>query len=148
METRISIPKFPETNSEAKVVHLYVNEGQGVEYNQALFDVETDKVVLEVVAPSDGIIENIQISEGDFVSSEQAAMNLRERTVSDTPSVPKEVKYVETIVEKRIKDDSDRLALEQVIGNSLFDKRGMICGFLGLVVGVLLGAIGTVVVLG
>ena len=148
METEIAVPKLPDSDSKAILAHLYVNEGQGVGHDQKLFDVETDKVVLEVVAPSAGIIEKIKVSEGEHVSSEQVVMNLRENTNSDIPADSKEVKYIETIVEKRVKDDSERIALEQVIGNSLFDKRGIVCGLLGLVVGLIIGAIGAVVVLG
>ena len=148
MKTDIQIPTLPESNSEAKIVHFYVNEGQEVEYNQALFDVETDKVVLEIVSPSKGIIKNIQLSEGEFVSPEQLVMSLHERADSDSPIEPKKVKPIETTIEKRVKDDSESIALEQVVGNSLFDKRSMICGMFGLVVGILIGAIGAIIVLG
>ncbi|GGI82550.1 biotin/lipoyl-containing protein [Shewanella gelidii] len=63
-----------------------------------MFDVETNKVVIEVIAPNRGIVENIQIEEDDFVVSEQVVMNLCEKDASYAAAVPKDVKYIETII--------------------------------------------------
>ncbi len=144
----ITVPNLPESTSEAYLVRIYVSTGQEVECDQTLFDVETDKMVLEVVAPSDGTVDNIVLSEGDSVSSEQLVMRLHQKVDSDSLAFPKSPPQVEAIVEQGAKEDSERLALEQVIGQSLFDKRGVICGLFGLFVGIVLGAIGTMVVLG
>ncbi|WP_218398055.1 biotin/lipoyl-containing protein [Alteromonas lipotrueae] len=148
MNTEIKIPQLPESTNSANIIRIYVNEGQEVEYDQALFDIETEKVVLEVVSPSAGVVEGFNISQGEQVVSEQVAMNLRVKANSDTPAESKKIEYIETIVEKKVKEDSDRLLLEETIGNSLFDKRGQICGLFGFVIGIIIGVIGTVVVLG
>jgi pyruvate/2-oxoglutarate dehydrogenase complex dihydrolipoamide acyltransferase (E2) component len=148
VNTEIKIPQLPESTNSANITRIYVNEGQEVEYDQALFDIETDKVVLEVISPSAGIVEGFNISQGEHVISEQVAMNLRVKTNSDTPAISKKIEYIETIVEKKVKDDSGRLLLEETIGNSLFDKRGQICGLFGLIIGVIIGVIGSIVVLG
>jgi pyruvate/2-oxoglutarate dehydrogenase complex dihydrolipoamide acyltransferase (E2) component len=148
VNTEIKIPQLPESTNSANITRIYVNEGQEVEYDQALFDIETDKVVLEVISPSAGIVEGFNISQGEHVVSEQVAMNLRVKTNSDTPAISKKIEYIETIVVKKVKDDSGRLLLEETIGNSLFDKRGQICGLFGLVIGVIVGVIGSIVVLG
>lgn len=148
MNTDIAVPQLPESTNSAKVTRIHVNEGQEVQYDQALFDIETDKVVLEVVAPSAGIVEDFNISHGDSVVSGHLAMNLRVNTSIGTPAVSKEIEYIETMVEKKVKDDSGRLVLEETIGNALFDKRGQICGLFGLVIGVIVGVFGTVIVLG
>lgn len=137
VKTEIKIPQLPESTSYAKVSRIHVNEGQEVEYDQTLFDVETDKVVLEVVSPFAGIIESFNVSNGEDVVSEQLAMKLRVKENSDTPAES-----------KKVQDDSGRLLLEETIGNSLFDKRGQICGLFGLGIGIIIGVIGTVVVLG
>ncbi|MDN3376932.1 MULTISPECIES: biotin/lipoyl-containing protein [unclassified Pseudoalteromonas] len=47
--------------------------------NQALFDVEFEKAVLEVVTPQAGVIHNFKAKVGDIVSSEQVIMHLREK---------------------------------------------------------------------
>ena len=82
------------------------------------------------------------------VSSEQIAMLLRQQQPTDVAVEAKEKHRVEDIQEKLVKDDSGRIHLEEVVGNSLFDKRGIICGFIGLIVGIVFGVLGTAVMLG
>ena len=74
-----------------------------------MFDIETEKLVLEVVSPSAGVVEGFNIYQGEEVVSEQVAMNLRVKANSDTPAESKKIEYIETIVEKKVKEDSDRL---------------------------------------
>ena len=148
MYSEIIIPKLPESTINAEISNIYVNEGQTVKSGDVLFDVETDKVVLEVLCSEDGIIEKFSISLGDSVSSEQIAMLLKQQQSTDVPVEAKEVLRVEYIQEKLVKDDSGRVHLEEVIGNSLFDKRGIICGCIGLIIGITIGVLGTAVMLG
>ena len=148
MHTEILIPILPESTTDAEISNIYVNEGQAVKSGDVLFDVETDKVVLEVPCSEDGIIEKFNISLGDSVSSEQIAMLLKQHQSTDVPVDSKEVLRVEYIQEKLVKDDSGRVHLEEVVGNSLFDKRGVICGCIGLIIGITLGVLGTAVMLG
>ena len=148
MRTEIKVPLFPESSRVAKVSEIYVNEGQKVEAGQTLFDVETDKVILEVEAPFSGVIEDFTVSPGSHVVPEQVAMFIREPGTHEVYSDSMNVKYVEVVREKLVKDDSDRFLLQQVIGNSLFDKRGIICCLLGLFFGFLIGSIFTYVLMG
>jgi len=148
VHTEILIPTLPESTVHAEISRIYVNEGQVVSSGDVLFDVETDKVVLEVPTSENGIIDNFNISQGDQVSSEQVAMSLRKQQSTDAPAEAKKVERVEFIQEKLVKDDSGRVLLEEVVGNSLFDQRGVICGIIGLIIGIVLGALATAVVLG
>jgi pyruvate/2-oxoglutarate dehydrogenase complex dihydrolipoamide acyltransferase (E2) component len=148
VHSEILIPKLPESTINAEISNIYVNEGQAVKSGDVLFDVETDKVVLEVPCSEDGIIEKFNISLGDSVSSEQIAMLLKQQQPTDVPVEAKEVIRVEYIQEKLVKDDSGRVHLEEVVGNSLFDKRGIICGCMGLIIGITFGVLGTAVMLG
>jgi len=119
-----------------------------VHVGDVLFDVETEKVVLEVVADYSGVIENITVSTGDHVSSEQVVMTLKESDVKETPKRRDNVEYVEVIKEKLVKDDSGRVLLEEIVGNSLFDNRGLICGVVGLIIGLVIGVLGTAIIIG
>lgn len=148
MYSEILIPDFSDSTTTAEVSKIYVNEGQSVGFGDLLFEVETDKVILEVPAPESGIIEKFTISQGDHVSSQQIAMLLRKQLPTDTPVNSKEVEPIEYIQEQSVKDDIERDLLAKVVGNSLFDQRGIICGLVGLVVGVVLGAIVTTIVIG
>lgn len=77
----IKTPHFPDSENGATIAAVYVQDGQTVAADQKLIDVETDKVVLEVISPSHGIIEKIQVETGSHVAVEQTLMTLRETEV-------------------------------------------------------------------
>jgi 2-oxoglutarate dehydrogenase E2 component (dihydrolipoamide succinyltransferase) len=67
----IVVPVLPESVADATVATWHVAEGDAVSRDQQLVDIETDKVVLEVVAQEDGVIGKIIHAEGDTVFGEQ-----------------------------------------------------------------------------
>ncbi|MDF2178193.1 2-oxoglutarate dehydrogenase complex dihydrolipoyllysine-residue succinyltransferase [Aliiglaciecola sp. CAU 1673] len=67
----IKVPVLPESVADATVATWHVKPGEQVSRDQNLVDIETDKVVLEVVAPADGALEEILAEEGATVSAEQ-----------------------------------------------------------------------------
>jgi 2-oxoglutarate dehydrogenase E2 component (dihydrolipoamide succinyltransferase) len=71
MTTEIKVPVLPESVADATVATWHVNVGDTVSRDQNLVDIETDKVVLEVVAPEDGVITEISQTEGATVLGEQ-----------------------------------------------------------------------------
>jgi len=88
MSREIKIPILPDSVATAKMTNLYVNEDQLVYLDDVLFDVETEKVVLEVMADCNGIIENITIANGDHVNTEQVVMTLKQLADSEMPARP------------------------------------------------------------
>lgn len=79
----IHVPQLPDSVTEASVAALHVQNGQAVVADQVLLDIETDKVVLEVVAPSNGVIERISVEPGEIVNAQQTVMRLRETQASE-----------------------------------------------------------------
>ena len=71
MSIEIKVPVLPESVVDATVATWHVQEGEQVSRDQNLVDIETDKVVLEVVAVEDGVIDKILHQEGDTVLAEQ-----------------------------------------------------------------------------
>ena len=71
MNKEIQVPALPEANPKATLAALHVGVGDRVEPEQMLMDIETDKVVLEVVAPDYGYVAAIHPAVGDKVRSEQ-----------------------------------------------------------------------------
>ena len=71
MSTEIKVPVLPESVADATVATWHVSVGDKVNRDQNLVDIETDKVVLEVVAPNDGVITEISQEEGATVLGEQ-----------------------------------------------------------------------------
>jgi len=66
----IKAPVFPESIADGEVASWHVAEGQWVSRDEILVDIETDKVVLEVVAPAPGRITKIVKTTGETVLSE------------------------------------------------------------------------------
>ena len=71
MAIEIKSPTFPESVADGVVATWHKQPGEAVTRDELLVDIETDKVVLEVVAPADGVIESIVKNEGDTVLSEE-----------------------------------------------------------------------------
>ena len=59
MTIEIKVPVLPESVADASIATWHVKVGDKVSRDQSLVDIETDKVVLEVVAPADGVISEI-----------------------------------------------------------------------------------------
>lgn len=71
MSIEIKVPVLPESVADATIATWHVKVGEHVSRDQNLVDIETDKVVLEVVAPEDGHIGEFLFQEGDTVLGEQ-----------------------------------------------------------------------------
>ncbi|XOZ34324.1 2-oxoglutarate dehydrogenase complex dihydrolipoyllysine-residue succinyltransferase [Halomonadaceae bacterium KBTZ08] len=69
MTTDIQAPVFPESVAEGTIATWHKKPGDQCERDELIVDIETDKVVLEVVAPGDGVIKEVIKDEGDTVES-------------------------------------------------------------------------------
>ncbi len=71
MTIEIKAPTFPESVQDGSIATWYKQPGEAVSRDELLVDIETDKVVLEVVAPADGSLADIKKGEGDTVLSNE-----------------------------------------------------------------------------
>ena len=71
MSIEIKVPPLPESVSDATILTWHKKPGQAIARDENLVDLETDKVVLEVPAPNDGVLERILIESGDSVAADQ-----------------------------------------------------------------------------
>ena len=78
MSIEIKVPELPESIADAVVVAWYKKQGESIQQDENLVDLETDKVVLEVPAISSGVIEKIFYEEGSVVTSGQVLAILDE----------------------------------------------------------------------
>ena len=78
MTIEIKAPTFPESVADGEVAAWHKQEGEAVQRDELLVEIETDKVVLEVVAPSDGVIKAIHVPEGEVIASEALLATLYE----------------------------------------------------------------------
>ena len=85
MTIEIKAPTFPESVADGTVATWHKQPGEAVSRDELLVDIETDKVVLEIVAPADGVISEIIKAEGDTVLSDELIGQLEEGAVAAAP---------------------------------------------------------------
>ena len=71
MTIEVKVPSLPESVADAEVVSWHKRAGDRIKRDESLLDLETDKVVLEVPAPVDGILTEIIEVEGATVTAHQ-----------------------------------------------------------------------------
>jgi 2-oxoglutarate dehydrogenase E2 component (dihydrolipoamide succinyltransferase) len=77
MTIEVKVPPFPESISDGVVAGWHKQPGEQVRRDEALVDIETDKVVLEVPAPEDGVLDSILLNNGVTVVADQVLGLLR-----------------------------------------------------------------------
>jgi 2-oxoglutarate dehydrogenase E2 component (dihydrolipoamide succinyltransferase) len=71
MSIEVKVPVLPESVSDATIASWHKKAGDAVKRDENLVDLETDKVVLEVPSPVDGVLKEIRHQVGDTVNSSQ-----------------------------------------------------------------------------
>ncbi|MCG8669599.1 MAG: 2-oxoglutarate dehydrogenase complex dihydrolipoyllysine-residue succinyltransferase, partial [Pseudomonadales bacterium] len=86
MATEIKAPQFPEAVADGTVATWHKQPGEAVSRDELLVDIETDKVVLEVVAPHDGVLKEVLKGEGDTVLSQELIAHLEQGGAATAPA--------------------------------------------------------------
>ncbi|WP_129779683.1 2-oxoglutarate dehydrogenase complex dihydrolipoyllysine-residue succinyltransferase [Peristeroidobacter soli] len=91
MTIEIKVPQLPESVTDATLVSWHKQPGEAVSRDENLVDLETDKVVLEVPAPSSGVIKELKVANGATVTSGQvlAILEAGEGAVAAAPAAAK-----------------------------------------------------------
>jgi 2-oxoglutarate dehydrogenase E2 component (dihydrolipoamide succinyltransferase) len=84
MSIEIKAPTFPESVADGTVATWHKQPGEAVERDELLVDIETDKVVLEVVAPANGTLKEVFKGEGEVVLSDEVLAIFVEGDVAAT----------------------------------------------------------------
>ena len=84
MSIDIKSPTFPESVADGTIANWLKAEGETVSQDEVIAEIETDKVVLEVLAQSDGTISKIIKSEGETVSSSEKIGEYEEQIESSS----------------------------------------------------------------
>jgi 2-oxoglutarate dehydrogenase E2 component (dihydrolipoamide succinyltransferase) len=69
MSTEIRVPQLPESIADATLVAWHKQPGDAIQRDENLADLETDKVVLEVPAPANGVVRELRVKSGTVVKS-------------------------------------------------------------------------------
>ena len=120
MSEKILVPALGESVTEATVSKWFKNEGDKVDSDEPLVELETDKVNVEVPSPLSGTIEKINVKEGETVNvgallgkisstKSKATKTSEEKEYSPPPKKSKEIKE-KTLV---LKDNSENKKVEE-----------------------------------
>jgi 2-oxoglutarate dehydrogenase E2 component (dihydrolipoamide succinyltransferase) len=82
MAIELKVPVLPESVSDATIASWHKKAGDAVKRDENLLDLETDKVVLEVPSPVDGVLKEIKFAEGATVTSQQVIAVIEEGAVA------------------------------------------------------------------
>ena len=82
MTIEIRVPQLPESVSDATLVNWHRSPGDPVRRDEKLVELETDKVVLEVPSPSDGILQEVRVADGATVTAGEVLALLEPGEVS------------------------------------------------------------------
>src|SRR5262245_41840277 len=89
MIVEVKVPQLSESVSEATLLDWHKKEGEAVQRDENLIDIETDKVVLELPAPADGVLVRIIKNAKDAVGSGEVIAQIDTEGKSASPSAAK-----------------------------------------------------------
>ena len=116
MSVEIKSPTFPESVADGTIANWLKKEGESVAQDDVIAEIETDKVVLEVLAQSDGVITKIIKSEGETVVSAEIIGEFEEGNTADTSST--------LIDENKENDNKDEITETPKISKPKKNKNG------------------------
>ena len=117
MSTEVKVPELPESVADATIVSWRKQAGEKVKRDESLVDLETDKVVLEVPSPVDGVITEVFQAEGAVVESGQLLASISESGAENTDA-PEEAS-VQLIITPSAKKmiEENHLNADEIVGS-------------------------------
>lgn len=106
MAQEIKAPSFPESIADGTIANWLKKSGEAVKRDELLVEIETDKVMLEVVAPVDGVL-TITKNEGDTVLSNEVIGSVAEGAVAPASAAQPKAETSATPVATQTADDED-----------------------------------------
>lgn len=102
MAIEVKVPVLPESVSDATIASWHKKAGDAVKRDENLLDLETDKVVLEVPSPVDGVLKEIKFEAGATVTSQQVIAVIEEGATAASPAAeaPKPAAGAEEVMPK------------------------------------------------
>lgn len=106
MSTEVKVPTLPESVADATIAAWHKKVGDTVTRDENILDLETDKVVLEVPAPVDGVIKNLHFAEGDTVEAGQILADIDEGSSAVAPEPKTEPSKTEAAQSESVKEET------------------------------------------
>ena len=130
MSIEIKSPTFPESVADGTIANWVKKEGELVKQDEVIAEIETDKVVLEVVAPFDGVISKVLKPAGEIVLSAELIAEFEERdqvktiTEKDTPE-DSELNKVDSIQPSKVKTKANGPAVKKLLKEHDLDEKSI-----------------------
>ena len=130
MSIEIKSPTFPESVADGTIANWVKKEGELVKQDEVIAEIETDKVVLEVVAPFDGVISKVLKPAGEIVLSAELIAEFEERdqvktiTEKDTPA-DSESNKVDSIQPSKVKTKANGPAVKKLLKEHDLDEKSI-----------------------
>lgn len=134
MTVEVKVPMLPESVADATISTWHKKVGDSVARDENIVDLETDKVVLEVPAPEDGVIAEIICNEGDVVNAQQIIAKIKpgkvdgkSATAAEPAKEEKSAKAEESKPAKAAATGTDTLSpsVRRIVGEHGVDISGM-----------------------
>lgn len=125
MAIEIKAPVFPESVADGTVATWHKKPGEAVSRDELIVDIETDKVVLEVVAPADGVISQVLKNEGDTVLSQEVLAFFEAGAAAAAPAAVTPV-VATPVTEATVVDDALSPAVRKLIAEHNLDPAKII----------------------
>ena len=130
MSIEIKSPTFPESVADGTIANWVKKEGELVKQDEVIAEIETDKVVLEVVAPFDGVISKVLKPAGEIVLSAELIAEFEERdqvktiTEKDTPA-DSELNKVDSIQPSKVQTKANGPAVKKLLKEHDLDEKSI-----------------------
>ena len=121
MAIDIKSPQFPESIFEGTLSSWLKKEGQEIKQDEVLAEIETDKVVIEVTAPSDGVMGKALVKEGATIKSSEVIGSYKEGEAKVKPKIVEETNEVKQQVEPAKEVETDKKVEEKHKEQKVFE---------------------------
>jgi 2-oxoglutarate dehydrogenase E2 component (dihydrolipoamide succinyltransferase) len=101
MIVEVKVPQLSESVSEATLLEWHKKEGEAVKRDENLIDIETDKVVLELPAPADGVLVKILKKDRDAVGSGDVIAQIDTEAKAGAAASPASLQKASSVQEKK-----------------------------------------------
>ncbi len=125
MAIEIKAPSLPESVPDGTIATWYKQEGESVSRDELLVDIETDKVLLEVVAPDNGVLQKIQKAEGDTIVSNEVLALFEAGAVAEKAAEQTEPTQDKPAKAEPVEDNSSVEVLLSPAAKKLVEENGL-----------------------
>jgi len=130
MSIEIKSPTFPESVADGTIANWVKKEGETVKQDEVIAEIETDKVVLEIVAPFDGVISKVLKPAGEIVLSAELIAEFEKGAQTEAPdqsanidiSKPKELTKAKTTNSDKNNSKANGPAVKKLLKEHQLDE--------------------------